>query len=122
MFTFFVDFPYTFLLGLASQFLVAIYNLLETEMFSTKTFLKGFVQDDQEGSYAIKKMRKSYTYQEKADIIHKYLEAKSQDESLTFQKFADSQNIAKTVLLRWVKDRDNVIRKCSELYQMCSFT
>ena len=67
-------------------------------MFSMKTFLKGFVQDDQEGSYAIKKMRKSYTYQEKADIIHKYLEAKSQDESLTFQKFADSQNIAKTVL------------------------
>ena len=88
-----------------SSFRIILQNLVR---FHSKTFLEGFVHVDLEESETPKKTRKSYTYQEKADIIHKYLEAKNQDASLSLQKFAESEHISKSNLLRWLKDKDNI--------------
>ena len=32
------------------------------------------------------------------------------------QKFAESEHIANSMLLRWLKDKDNIYRKCYESY------
>ena len=69
-----------------------------------------------EESETPKKTRKFYTYQEKADIIQKYLEAKNQDASLGLQKFAESEHMHASMLLRWLRDKDNIYRKCYESY------
>ena len=84
--------------------------------FHSKTFLEGFVHVDVEESETPKKTRKQYTYQEKTDIIHKYLEAKNQDPSLRLQKFAESEHMHASMLFRWLRDKDNIYKKCYESY------
>ena len=69
-----------------------------------------------EESETPKKTRKFYTYQEKADIIHKYLEAKSQDASLELQKFAESEHMHASMLSHWLRDQNKIYRKCYESY------
>jgi len=63
-----------------------------------------------------KKTRKSYTYQEKADIIQKYLDAKQLNEDLSLKAFAEANNIAKSMIYNWLKDKEVIFQKCYESY------
>ena len=60
-----------------------------------------------------KKKRYRYSYQDKANIIQKYLEALNADENLSMSVFADEANISKSMLSRWIKDQANIFRKSS---------
>ena len=54
--------------------------------------------------------------QKKTDIIQKYLEAKNQDASLRLQKFAESEHMHASMLFCWLRDKDNIYKKCYESY------
>ena len=66
-----------------------------------------------------KKRRYRYSYQDKANIIQKYLEALNADENLSMSVFADEANISKSMLYKWLKDKETIFRK-SELETMKS--
>ena len=61
-----------------------------------------------------KKKRYRYSYQDKANIIQKYLEALNSDPLTSMSIFAKEANIANSMLCRWIKDQANIFRK-SEL-------
>ena len=55
-------------------------------------------------------------YQEKADIIQKYLDAKQLNEDLSLKAFAEANNIAKSMIYNWLKDKEVIFQKCYESY------
>ena len=87
-------------------------------MLLKKTLLEGFGLDDLEESYIPRKAKTLYSYAEKAETINKYLDAKNQDLTLSLRKFAESENLTKSVLFNWVKDKDRIFRKYSESKEM----
>lgn len=61
-----------------------------------------------------KKVRKAYIPQEKANIILKFLEAEQDDPTISYGVFAESEKISKSMLFKWVKDKENILRKAYE--------
>ena len=59
-----------------------------------------------------KRSRKSMSFKEKADILEKYEDMKSQDYS--YRDMQDILGISKSNLQRWVKDRDSIVAKAAE--------
>ena len=60
-----------------------------------------------------KKPRKSYSYLQKAEILEKYLTEKSQDPYLSLSVFGSEFGIVKSMLLRWIQDKENIFQKAS---------
>ena len=78
-----------------------------------------FVNIDLKESGTQKKTRKSYSPPEKGKIIHKYFCAKSKDESISLEKFANSEHIDKSLISKWIKDKDKIFKKCPETPKAC---
>ena len=58
-----------------------------------------------------KKERKSYTCQEKAGIILRFLEAKQNDPDMSYQVFSDLMKIPdRSMLHKWVKNKDSILK------------
>ena len=71
------------------------------------------------GDISSKRSRYRYSYHDKANIIQKYLEALNSDSQLSMSIFAKEANISKSMLYKWLKDKETIFRK-SELETMKS--
>merc|ERR1712110_1380330 len=61
-----------------------------------------------------KKSRIRYSYQDKANLIQSYQEMMEVDpENCSMKKFAIEANISKSMLFRWIKNKDEIFRKCA---------
>ena len=61
-----------------------------------------------------KKPRKFYNCQVKANIIMKLLDAQAEDKNLSAAVFAETENISKSMLSKWLKEKDMILTKAYE--------
>ena len=80
-----------------------------------KTFFLNFVdQMVMDFGESPKKRRFRYSYQDKAALIQKYQESMEADpENCSMKKFASEANISKSMIFRWLKNKEEIFRKCA---------
>ena len=60
------------------------------------------------------KDRKSYTQTEKAEIINAYFTLKTRDKNLSIGSYAKKVGMSKTIVFRWIQDKENVLKRASD--------
>ena len=68
----------------------------------------------------IKKSRKSYDYIQKAETIDKYFAEKERDRNISYSAFAEQAGVSKSMLIRWVQEKNAIYQKASE-EKVCHF-
>ena len=58
--------------------------------------------------------RNSYSYLKKAEILDKLFNEQAKDSNLSMSMFAESEEIDKAMISRWIKDQKNIFQKASD--------
>ena len=61
-----------------------------------------------------KKSRKSYTYIPKAEILDQFFKEKAHDNCLSLSVFGEEVGVNKSMLTRWIQDKDNIFQNASQ--------
>ena len=87
------------------------------EMVFTENSNNLYDQKITEESYGEKKSRKSYSAAKKAEIINGYFNSKAENEKLSIGAYAKEVGIGKTMIWRWILEKDNIFEKAGSNYK-----